>query len=650
MIPRDTIEKIHVAAHIEDVVGDYVTLRKKGANYWGLCPFHDEKTSSFSVSPAKGIFKCFGCGKAGNAVSFVMEMEQCSYPDALRHLAKRYHIEVQEKELTLEEKARENERESLFKVNEWARDWFEKQLHETEEGQNIGLSYFRGRGLSEDIIHKFQLGYSPEKSKLYIEATKAGYKEEFLEKTGLCGKSERGLYDRFRDRVIFPIFTVSGKVVAFAGRILKKKDNVGKYVNSPDSTIYSKQNELYGLFQAKQTIAKQNCCYLVEGQMDVLSMHQAGIPNVVCSGGTALTKNQVRLIHRFTENVNLIYDGDAAGIHAALRGIDILLEEGLNIKVVLLPDGEDPDSFSRKMNANEFVDFLNSNKQDFIRFKTKLLLADVASDPIRKAEVVRSIVESIAVIPDLLKRQIYIKDCSSLLEMREDALLKEMEKSRRKRYANEKTTSQNEEAIEMPIEKVVPIERPTPSERLDNNIQNILQVLIRYGEHVYAEYDDGTVCTVGEFILNELESDKTQFDNPLYQQIVDEYTEHLNDANFSPEQYFKYHRDTLISSLAIELISDRYELSKMHGKKNITENVTAEVKIETDADRLGELVPQLLYELKLTVHLQRIEEIKLQIKQAAENDSPELLTLLKKYKKMEKIRIQLCQILGQRFN
>ncbi len=657
MIPRDTIEKIYAAAHIEDVVGDYVTLRKKGANYWGLCPFHDEKTSSFSVSPAKGIFKCFGCGKAGNAVGFVMEMEQCSYPDALRHLAKRYHIEVQEQEMTPEEKARENERESLFKVNEWARDWFEKQLHETEEGQNIGLSYFIGRGLSEDIIRKFQLGYSPEKSKLYIAATKAGYKEEFLEKTGLCGKSDRGLYDRFRDRVIFPIFTVSGKVVAFAGRILKKKDNVGKYVNSPDSTIYSKQNELYGLFQAKQSIAKQNCCYLVEGQMDVLSMHQAGIPNVVCSGGTALTKNQVRLIHRFTENVNLIYDGDAAGIHAALRGIDILLEEGLNIKVVLLPDGEDPDSFSRKMNANEFIEFINSNKQDFIRFKTKLLLADVASDPIRKAEVVRSIVESIAVIPDLLKRQIYIKDCSTLLDMREDTLLKEMEKSRRKRYSTDKTATTEEEmpspqteTVEVVEKHISNIPQKTVSSRFANNTLNILQILIRYGERTYAEYDDGSACSVGEFIINELKGDKTQFDNPLYQQIVDEYAEHMADENFVPEQYFKYHSDTRVSNLAIHLISDQYELSKMHGRKSVTENVMTAVKIETDADRLDELVPQLLYELKLTVHLQRIEEIKLQIKQAEENDSPELLTLLKKYKKMEKIRLQLCQILGQRFN
>ncbi len=678
MIPRETIDRIYNAIRIEDVVGDYVSLRKRGANMIGLCPFHDEKTGSFTVSPAKGIYKCFGCGKAGNAVNFIMEIEQCSYADALRQLAKRYHIEIVEKEQTAEEKARESERESLFKTNEWAKEWFQKQMYETEEGQNVGLSYFISRGLHEDTIRKFQLGYSPVKSLLYEAAKKAGYQDEFLEKTGLCGKSERGYYDRFRDRVIFPIFTVSGKVVAFAGRILKNKEHVGKYVNSPDSAIYSKQNELYGLFQAKQAIAKNGCCYLVEGQMDVLSMHQAGIQNVVCSGGTALTHNQVRLIHRFTENVTLIYDGDAAGIHAAIRGIDMLLEEGLNIKVVLLPDGEDPDSFSRKMNASDFIAYIGESQQDFIRFKTDLLLKDAAGDPIKKSEVVRSIVQSIAVIPDLITRQIYIQSCSAKLAIGEAALLKEMEKMRAKWIEDKKkqrnternaveTSSNGVSSAEPQIEthdtssptEDLPIETPAAiispvggnegGYRLEQNILNILRLIMRYGERAYAEYDDGGVCTVGEFILMELQAENIRFDNPLYQQIIDEYTLHMHEVGFQAENFFKYHADTLISGLAVDLITDRYQLSKIHGRKNITENVSETVELPSDADNLYNLVPHLLCELKLTMVNQKIVAIKHQLKHAQENnDFAQLMPLLKEQASLEQIRQNLCKALGER--
>ncbi len=680
MIPRETIDRIYNAIRIEDVIGDYVSLRKRGANMIGLCPFHDEKTGSFTVSPAKGIYKCFGCGKAGNAVNFVMEIEQCSYTDALRQLAKRYHIEVVEKEQTAEEKARESERESLFKANEWAKEWFQTQMYETEEGQNIGLSYFVSRGLHEDTIRKFQLGYSPTKSLLYPAAKQAGYQDEFLEKTGLCGKSERGYYDRFRDRVIFPIFTVSGKVVAFAGRILKNKDHVGKYVNSPDSVIYSKQNELYGLFQAKQAIAKNGCCYLVEGQMDVLSMYQAGVQNVVCSGGTALTHNQVRLLHRFTENVTLIYDGDAAGIHAAIRGIDMLLEEGLNIKVVLLPDGEDPDSFSRKMNASDFIAYIGEHQQDFIRFKTDLLLKDATGDPIKKSEVVRSIVQSIAVIPDLITRQIYIQSCSVQLAIQEVVLLKEMEKMRAKWIEDKKKqrgqtnapigdqlelvktfpTEQNEtapiddtsteriatrEQDVLPVEDIVVGSNP----RLEQNILNLLQLLMRYGDYTYAEYDDGGVCTVGEFILMELQAEQIRFDNPLYQQIIDEYALHMQEEGFQAENFFKYHRDTLVSTLAVDLIADRYPLSKIHGRKNITENVTEVVDLPSDADNLYNLVPHLLYELKLTLVNQKIVVIKHRLKHAQENNNYELLMpILKEQAMLEQIRQDLCKVLGER--
>ncbi len=669
MIPRETIDRIYNAIRIEDVVGDYVSLRKRGANMIGLCPFHDEKTGSFTVSPAKGIYKCFGCGKAGNAVNFIMEIEQCGYTDALRQLAKRYHIEIVEKEQTSEEKARESERESLFKTNEWAKEWFQTQMYETQEGQNIGLSYFISRGLHEDTIRKFQLGYSPEKSLLYPAAKQAGYQDEFLEKTGLCGKSERGgYYDRFRDRVIFPIFTVSGKVVAFAGRILKNKEHVGKYVNSPDSAIYSKQNELYGLFQAKQAIAKNGCCYLVEGQMDVLSMHQAGIQNVVCSGGTALTHNQVRLIHRFTENVTLIYDGDAAGIHAAIRGIDMLLEEGLNIKVVLLPDGEDPDSFSRKMNASDFIAYIAEHQQDFIRFKTDLLLKDAAGDPIKKSEVVRSIVQSIAVIPDLITRQIYIQSCSAQLAIQEAALLKEMEKMRAKWIEDKKkqrgvppTTQPTETDAPAPEKPVEELPAETPSEplnfgisetqnpRLEQNILNLLQLLMRYGERTYAEYDDGTACTVGEFVLADLEADQIRFENPLFQQVLDEYALHMREENFSAERFFKYHPDTLVSSLAVDLIADRYPLSKIHAKKNITENVAAIIEMPSDADHLIDLVPHLLCELKLTIVNQQLAALKHRLKHAQENDEyDQLMPILQEQAVLEQIRQELCKCLGQR--
>ncbi len=673
MIPRETIDRIYNAIRIEDVIGDYVSLRKRGANMIGLCPFHDEKTGSFTVSPAKGIYKCFGCGKAGNAVNFIMEIEQCTYSDALRQIAKRYHIEIVEKEQTDEEKARESERESLFKTNEWAKEWFINTMYETEEGKNVGLSYFISRGLHEDTIRKFQLGYSPEKSLLYPAAKQAGYQDEFLEKTGLCGKSERGgYYDRFRDRVIFPIFTVSGKVVAFAGRILKNKEHVGKYVNSPDSAIYSKQNELYGLFQAKQAIAKNGCCYLVEGQMDVLSMHQAGIQNVVCSGGTALTHNQVRLIHRFTENVTLIYDGDAAGIHAAIRGIDMLLEEGLNIKVVLLPDGEDPDSFSRKMNASDFIAYINENQQDFIRFKTDLLLHDAAGDPIKKSEVVRSIVQSIAVIPDLITRQVYIQSCSAQLGIQETALLKEMEKMRTKWIEDKKKqrgtassnspieeeNSQSTPTPEKPTEDL-PIETPTAiiptvvgsevSNRLEQNILNILQLLMRYGERIYAEYDDGTACTVGEFVLADLQADQIRFDNPLYQQIIDEYALHMLEENFNAERFFKYHPDTLVSSLAVDLIADRYPLSKIHARKNITENVSTTIDMPSAADNLIDLVPHLLCELKLTIIKQQIIQLKHRLKHAQENnDYEQVLAIVKEQSEVEEVRKTLCRYLGQR--
>ena len=432
MIDQPTIDRILDAANIVDVVSEFVTLRKRGINYVGLCPFHTDKTPSFYVSPAKNICKCFACGEGGTAVHFIMKHEQLNYFDALRYLAKKYNIEIQERELTDKEKQRKSDRESMLIVNSWAQQYFTTQLYEHVEGKTVGLRYFAERGFREDTIRKFQLGYSLDKrDALYKEATKNGYKKEFLEKTGLViAYDNGGVNDRFRGRVIFPVHTLSGKVVAFGGRVLKKDEKTAKYVNSPESEIYHKSNELYGIYFAKQAIVKEDRCFLVEGYTDVISMHQAGIENVVASSGTALTQGQIRLIHRFPSNITVLYDGDAAGIKAALRGIDLLLEDGMNVKVVLLPDGEDPDSFARKHNASQFSEFIKQSETDFIRFKTRLLLDDAGTDPIKRSALITDIIRTVAIIPDNIARSIYIRECSAMMEIDEQVLLNEVNKIR----------------------------------------------------------------------------------------------------------------------------------------------------------------------------------------------------------------------------
>ena len=432
MIDQPTIDRILDAANIVDVVSEFVTLRKRGINYVGLCPFHTDKTPSFYVSPAKNICKCFACGEGGTAVHFIMKHEQLNYFDALRYLAKKYNIEIQERELTDKEKQRKSDRESMLIVNSWAQQYFTTQLYEHVEGTTVGLRYFAERGFREDTIRKFQLGYSLDKrDALYKEATKNGYKKEFLEKTGLViAYDNGGVNDRFRGRVIFPVHTLSGKVVAFGGRVLKKDEKTAKYVNSPESEIYHKSNELYGIYFAKQAIVKEDRCFLVEGYTDVISMHQAGIENVVASSGTALTQGQIRLIHRFTSNITVLYDGDAAGIKAALRGIDLLLEDGMNVKVVLLPDGEDPDSFARKHNASQFSEFIKQSETDFIRFKTRVLLDDAGTDPIKRSALITDIIRTVAIIPDNIARSIYIRECSAMMEIDEQVLLNEVNKIR----------------------------------------------------------------------------------------------------------------------------------------------------------------------------------------------------------------------------
>jgi len=657
MIPRDVIERIFAAAKIEEVVSDYVTLRKRGANLIGLCPFHNEKTGSFTVSPSKGIYKCFGCGVSGNAVGFVMAMEQCSFADAIKQLGKKYHIEVPERQMTAEEQQRQDDRESMFVVNDFANKWFQEQLWETKEGQAIGLSYFRERGLRDDIIRKYQLGYSPEKgSPLAAALKKKGFSERFILNdvdtkigVGVVGKSEDGrIYDRFRDRVMFPIFTVSGKPVAFAGRILKKKDNVGKYVNSPDSLIYSKTNELYGLFQAKQAISRADRCYLVEGQMDVISMFQSGIENVVASGGTALTKPQIRLIQRFTSNITVLYDGDAAGIHAALRGIDMFLEEGFNVKVVLLPDGEDPDSFAQSHDSTEFIQYIEEHQTDFIRFKMALLSKEAGDDPYKRAALIKDITSSIAIIPDIITRQVYIKDCSDRLHMSEKVLTTEVVNLRRKKIeehnkAKEReaeqaattveSTAESTETAATPVNPTSPV-NPTPikapKSALDQNFYNLMQLVVRYGERPIQVGD--TIYSIGEIIIYTLEEDEIKAPEPVYQAIIDEFKRHCKDEGFKAEDFFKFHPDQAISALAIDMIAEKYQYASFNHE-----------------GRLGELVTQFLYEIKLTVINQQIEELEQNLKEAqASGNWDRQMQLLAYQPQLLQARNDLCKLLGNR--
>ena len=657
MIPRDVIEHIFSAAKIEEVVSDYVTLRKRGANLIGLCPFHNEKTGSFTVSPSKGIYKCFGCGVSGNAVGFVMAMEQCSFADAIKQLGKKYHIEVPERQMTAEEQQRQDDRESMFVVNDFANKWFQEQLWETKEGQAIGLSYFRERGLRDDIIRKYQLGYSPEKgSPLATALKKKGFRERFILNdvdtkigVGVVGKSEDGrIYDRFRDRVMFPIFTVSGKPVAFAGRILKKKDNVGKYVNSPDSLIYSKTNELYGLFQAKQAISRADRCYLVEGQMDVISMFQSGIENVVASGGTALTKPQIRLIQRFTSNITVLYDGDAAGIHAALRGIDMFLEEGFNVKVVLLPDGEDPDSFAQSHDSTEFIQYIEEHQTDFIRFKMALLSKEAGDDPYKRAALIKDITSSIAIIPDIITRQVYIKDCSDRLHMSEKVLTTEVVNLRRKKIEEHnkakdreaeqaattvEPTAESTETTATPVDLTSPV-NPTPikapKSTLDQNFYNLMQLVVRYGERPIQVGD--TIYSIGEIIIYTIEEDEIKAPEPVYQAIIDEFKRHCKDEGFKAEEFFKFHPDQAISALAIDMIAEKYQYASFNHE-----------------GRLGELVTQFLYELKLTVINQQIEELEQNLKEAqASGNWDRQMQLLAYQPQLLQARNDLCKLLGNR--
>jgi len=699
MIDRQTVDRILDAANIVDVVSDFVTLRRAGANLKGLCPFHDDRTPSFMVSPSKNICKCFACGEGGTPVHFIMKHEQLSYPDALRYLAKKYHIEIQERELSDEEKAEQSERESLFVVNEWANEWFQQQMNDTVDGRAIGLAYFRQRGFRDDIIQRFQLGFCPDKYDAQWQAGKAaGYNEDFLLKTGLCIRNEQGrTYDRFRNRVIFPIHTISGKVVGFGGRVLdsRTKGVQVKYQNSPESVIYSKKRELYGLFFAKKAIVQKDLCYLVEGYTDVMAMHQQGVENVVASSGTALTHEQIRAIHRFTENICVIYDGDAAGIKASQRGIDMLLAEGMTVKLLLLPDGDDPDSFARKHTAEEYQQYLAEHQVDFIRFKTDLLLAEAQGDPIKLSRLTGNIVQSLAVIPDEITRTFYIKETSQMLSVEERIITSAVAKVRKqqreeRQREREREAARQQGGQQMPTEtaggephqteagdvppasthdagpsltpeeeaiiagiipdpaSMIPPSQVQPKTSKESSLlpaeRLLIQMIVRHGEKVMCnvEDEDGEKrpLRVAEYVQYSLAEDELEFQSPLYRQILQEALEHCEEEGFRCDRYFENHPDLSIAELSTELVHDKETLSKIHEKG---------IPLKPEEERLVELMPHLMSDYKLAFVEGQLCELMQQM------SSPEIMAdkersieLMKRFQDVKQIQSALGRQRGDR--
>ena len=680
MIDRATIDKILDAAQIVDVVSEFVTLKKRGTNYVGLCPFHDDKTPSFYVSPAKGVCKCFACGKGGSAVHFIMEHEQMSYPEALRWLAKKYHIEIKERELTSEEKEAQSIRESMFVVNEFARDYFQNILYNHIDGKTIGMTYFRQRGIRDDIVKKFQLGYSTvTKDGLVQEAIRKGYNKEYLIKTGLCYEKEDGsIRDRFWGRVIFPWFNISGKVLGFGGRVLdsRTKGVSQKYVNSPESDIFSKRKELYGIYQAKSTIVKKDCVYMVEGYTDVIAMHQCGLENVVANSGTALSEEQIRLLHRFTSNITLLYDGDEAGIKASIRSTDMLLAEGMNVKILLLPDGDDPDSFSRKHNATEFQQYITEHEEDFIRFKTNLLLKDTKNDPIKRAGLIADMARSIGLIPNEIIRYECLKECASILNVNEQIILNEIKKivqQRKDEYIEQRRKEREEiekgqvpptpppagngpEDIPVspppfPLEEPVVVEQPpmnyipqTGWEKLPFYTKEIelIRMLVRYGEKTvcYMENEAGeeVPISVTEYISMDLAQDGLQFQNPIHRKLLAEAEEHLHNDGFCAERYFMNHPTTHISRMAADMLSDRYRLSKSN-----------ELLLVKDEERLHELIPHLMIDFKLAILEEDMKQTIQQLNRPeVTKDVQKAMEVMKHYKGLTETLKEMAKRAGDR--
>lgn len=685
MIPQSTIDRIVDAANIVDVVSDYVTLRRAGASYKGLCPFHDDKTPSFSVSPARGVCKCFSCGKGGNSVHFIMEMEQMSYVEALKHLAKKYGIPVEEEEMTDEQRQKMNERESMFAVNEWAAKYFSQTMMNNQDGRAIGLAYFRSRGFRDDIIAKFRLGFCLDSSDAMLKEAKAkGYNEKYLVDTGLCVKRDNGtLYDRFRGRAMFPWVAVNGKVVAFGGRVLdaRTKGVNQKYVNSPDSIIYHKANELYGIFQAKKQIAKEDMVYMVEGYTDVLAMHQCGIENVVANSGTALNEAQIHLLHRFTNNITLLYDGDEAGIHAATRSTDMLLAEGMNVKILLLPDGDDPDSFSRKHNAQEFKEYVDAHQTDFILFKTNLLLKDAQRDPIKRAQLTEDIVKSIAVIPDEIIRSTYVHECAEILNMDEAVLMRGANKNRAAILENLKKETQRErerqarlleagkesgnEVDESRAGEVKDVKdaaddsfasltsesdttQPQPiatkqslSEQRFIGLERMMMTLItRYGEQLIdGENGDGTPSktSLAEYVQGDLEYDGIALRSPLYAKMLSLVCQHAHDEGFVASKFLINNQDEDISREAADLISDRYQLSKGNQMAQTEE----ELKVA--------YLTRLLLDYKNAIIEEEMKECNADLTRPEVKSDIELtLKTMRRIKELGDIQRQLAKMLGDR--
>ena len=654
MIPKETIDKIFETARVEEVVGDFVSLKRRGVNLLGNCPFHNEKTPSFTVSPTKGIYKCFGCGKGGNSVNFIMEHETLSYPDALRYLAKKYNIEIVEEQASAEQLEIDNERESVFLVSAFAQKYFTEQLHHSPEGKAIGLSYFKERGFREDIIEKFQLGYSHDKWRNFTDAAlEAGYKMDYLVRSGLTirtegspkttspelenndvqhetePKKQERFFDRFSGRVMFPVHNISGRVIAFGGRILGADKKVAKYINSPETEIYHKSNVLYGLYFAKKSIIAKDNCFLVEGYTDVISLFQAGVENVVASSGTSLTVEQIRLIHRYTKNITILYDGDNAGIKASFRGIDLILEEGMNVKVLLFPDGEDPDSYSKKVSSEELESFIQKNSVDFIRFKTGLLYEETKNDPIKKAELIHNIMETISIIPDAISRSVYVKECSRIMDMGEQILLTELNKLRRKKIGANAEKSGNEGTAYSGYETEIAEEEKevVVEDAIEHQERDIIRLLINFGnreinfEVVDEEQNTQTVTTtVAERIHFEISNDNLVFENKNYELIFAEVAQHLADEKVPDVNYFTQHHDPAIQQLAIDLVSNKYELSQ-HWERH-------HINVQTEEMVLKQSVYSAIFSLKNTKIMKLIAENQQQLKDFKDSSEEAIQSLI----------------------
>lgn len=655
MIDRATVERIKEAANIVDVVSEFVTLRKSGANYKGLCPFHNEKTPSFYVSPARGTCHCFGCGKGGSPITFIMEHEQMTYPEALRWLANKYHIEIHERELTNQEREEQSQRESMFIVNEWAASYFEDLLHNPADGNDIGMQYFRSRGFRDDIIRKFRLGYDlPNRLVLAPTALQKGYKEEFLVKTGICYKNEHGeLIDRYAGRVTFPWIGVNGKVVGFTARVLdsRTKGVNQKYVNSPDSDLFHKDHELYGIYQAKKAIAREDRVYMVEGQADVIALHQCGIENVVANSGTALSLHQIHMLHRFSSNITLIYDGDAAGIHAALRGTDMLLSEGMNLNVLLLPGGQDPDEFARSHTAADFRQYIDEHQVDFIQFKTNLMLKN-ERDPKKRAEAINSIVQSISVVPNQILRDTYIHDCAQRIGLNESTLINQMNNFIRGRKTGSTAPQQDGVLVgpqPQPAAAPTAMDSTTPMQQASKVEMMLVQLVIRHGERVImndAEDEEGNhySLNVAQYIYYNLAADNLSLHNDLFNKVLHEACEHSAEPGFKAEPYFINHEDINISKLATDMSMDRYHLSQR--KADGPDNEEAQLQAERNqTESLCNQTIHLLLDFRMDYVEAQLKEIQDKMRTVA-NDMEQLKALMEQFRDMQMLRNQLARQLG----